>query len=112
MYWGGTKYSGLTGGPKWLPGFDKPIKYYVPSIAISACLIYNGDEFPEWNGNALITSLKDQSLRKITFIENKFIKEKIILKDKIGRLRDIKIDSNGKLLLLTDQGSLWLLSKK
>ena len=112
LYWGGTKYSGLTGGPKWLPGFDKPIKYYVPSIAISACLIYNGDEFPEWNGNALITSLKDQSLRKINFIKNKFIKEKIILKDKIGRLRDIKIDSNGKLLLLTDQGSLWLLSKK
>ena len=34
LYWGGTKYSGLKGGPKWLPGYDKPIKYYVPSIAI------------------------------------------------------------------------------
>ena len=57
LYWGGTKYSGLPGGPEWLPGYDRPIKYYVPSIAASACLIYNGDEFKEWNGEALIASL-------------------------------------------------------
>ena len=58
LYWGGTKYSGLKGGPKWLPGYDKPIKYYVPSIAISACQIYKGEEFQEWNGSALIAALK------------------------------------------------------
>ena len=39
-------------------------KYWVPSIAVSAMTIYKGDEFKEWNGDALITSLKDQSLRK------------------------------------------------
>ena len=112
LYWGGKKYSGLYGGPKWLPGFDRPIKYYVPSIAISACLIYNGKEFSEWNGQALIASLKDQSLRKIIFKDNKFIEEQILFKEKIGRLRDLKIDHLGRILILTDQGSLWLLSKK
>ena len=111
LYWGGTKYSGLSGGPKWLPGYDKPIKYYVPSIAISACVIYKGNEFPSWNKSALITSLKDQSLRKISFTKKKLISEEIIFKDKIGRLRDIKIDNDGKLLILTDQGSLWSLSR-
>ena len=45
LYWGGTKYSGLEGGPKWLPGFDKPIIYYVPSIATSACLIIKARSF-------------------------------------------------------------------
>ena len=111
LYWGGTKYSGLKGGPKWLPGYDKPIKYYVPSIAISACQIYKGEEFQEWNGSALIAALKDQSLRKVLFKKNNFKSEDIIFKDKIGRLRDIKIGSKGKILILTDQGGLWELSK-
>ena len=110
LYWGGTKYSGLRGGPKWLPGFDKPIKYYVPSIATSAMLIYKGKEFPEWNGKALISALKDQSIRLLSFKKDKFIKEEIILKDKIGRIRDIKLDVKGRILILTDQGGLWLMS--
>jgi len=112
LYWGGTKYSGLAGGPKWLPGFDKPITYYVPSIATSACLIYKGNEFPEWNGHALIASLREQSLRKLEFNQNDLLSETIVLKKKIGRIRDIKIDLSGKVLLLTDQGFLWSLSKK
>ena len=112
LYWGGTKYSGLAGGPKWLPGFDKPITYYVPSIATSACLIYQGNEFPEWNGHALIASLREQSLRKLEFNQNNLLNETIILKKKIGRIRDVKIDLSGKVLLLTDQGFLWSLSKK
>ena len=40
------------------------------------------------------------------------IKEDIIFKKKIGRIRDIKLDEAGKVLLLTDQGFLWSLSKK
>ena len=111
LYWGGTKYSGLKGGPKWLPGYDKPIKYYVPSIAISACQIYNGDEFADWKGDALVVSLKDQSLRKIKFKNNNFLSENIIFKDEIGRLRDLKVINNGKIFILTDQGGLWELSK-
>ena len=111
LYWGGTKYSGLKGGPKWLPGYDKPIKYYVPSIAISACQIYNGDEFADWKGDALVVSLKDQSLRKIKFKNNNFLSENIIFKDQIGRLRDLKVINNGKIFILTDQGGLWELSK-
>ena len=112
LYWGGTKYSGLKGGPKWLPGYDKPIKYYVPSIAISACQIYNGDEFADWKGDALVVSLKDQSLRKIKFKNNNFLSENIIFKNQIGRLRDLKVINNGKIFILTDQGGLWELSKK
>jgi glucose/arabinose dehydrogenase len=61
--WGGKNYSGIPIGPKWKPGFTKAIQYWVPSIATSAITIYKGNEFKEWNGHALITSLKDQSLR-------------------------------------------------
>ena len=111
--WGGKNYSGTKIGPKWKPGFTKAIKYWVPSIAVSAIAIYKGEEFKEWNGDALITSLKDQSFRKIKFQENEFINEDIIFKGNIGRIRDVKIQPNtGKLFFLSDDGSLWKMEKK
>jgi len=103
--WGGKNYSGLPIGPKWKPGFTKAIKYWVPSIATSAIKIYKGNEFKEWNGHALITSLKDQSLRKLIFDNLSNVKEEIIFKDKIGRIRDIIIHpENGKIFFLNPYG--------
>ena len=110
--WGGTNYSGTKIGPKWKSGFTKAIKYWVPSIAVSAMTIYKGEEFNEWNGDALITSLKDKSLRKIKFKGNEFINEQIIFKGKIGRIRDIKIHKEtGELYMLSDEGELWRMYK-
>ena len=110
--WGGTNYSGTKIGPKWKPGFTKAIKYWVPSIAVSAMTIYKGDAFNEWNGDALITSLKDQSLRKIQFKDNKFISEQIIFQGNIGRIRDIKIQKEtGEIYMLSDNGELWRMYK-
>ena len=110
--WGGKNYSGTKIGPKWKPGFTKPIHYWVPSIATSAITIYKGKEFEEWNGHALITSLKDKSLRRLIFDDLSNIKEDIIFKDKIGRIRDIQIHPiSGKLFLLSSSGSLWKLEK-
>ena len=110
--WGGTNYSGTKIGPKWKPGFTKAIKYWVPSIAVSAMTIYKGNTFKEWNGDALIASLKDQSLRKIKFKNNKFINEQIIFKGNIGRIRDIKIQKEtGDLFMLSDNGELWRMYK-
>ncbi len=110
--WGGTNYSGTKIGPKWKPGFTKAIKYWVPSIAVSAMTIYNGTTFKEWNGDALIASLKDQSLRKIKFKKDKFLNEKIIFKGNIGRIRDIKIQKEtGDLYMLSDSGQLWRMYK-
>ena len=103
--WGGKNYSGLPIGPKWKPGFTKPIQYWVPSIATSAIKIYKGEEFKEWNGHALITSLKDQSLRKLIFDDLYNVKEEIIFKNKIGRIRDIIIHpENGKIFFLNPDG--------
>ena len=80
--WGGRNYSGTKIGPKWKPGFTKAIQYWVPSIATSAITIYKGNEFKEWNGHALITSLKDKSLRKIIFNDLSNVNEEVIFKKK------------------------------
>ena len=109
--WGGKNYSGLPIGPKWKPGFTKAIQYWVPSIATSAIKIYKGNEFKEWNGHALITSLKDQSLRKLIFDDLLNVQEEIIFKNKIGRIRDIIIHpENGKIYFLNPDG-LYLMEK-
>ena len=76
---------------------------------MSAIAIYRGEEFKKWNGHALITSLKDKSLRKLIFNKSSFINEEVIFKDKIGRIRDIKIHpDNGKIYFLADN-YLWLM---
>ena len=109
--WGGTNYSGSPIGPKWMPGYTKAIQYWVPSIATSAITIYNGKEFKEWKGHALITSLKDKSLRKLNFNDLSNVKEEIIFKEKIGRIRDIQVHPvSGKLYFLSEN-SLWLMEK-
>ena len=110
--WGGKNYSGSKIGPKWKPGFTKAIQYWVPSIATSAITIYKGNEFEEWNGSALVTSLKDKSLRKLIFEDLSNVKEEIIFKNKIGRIRDIQVHpKNGKIYFLAGN-NLWLMEKK
>ena len=110
--WGGKNYTGTKIGPKWKPGFTKAIKYWVPSIATSAITIYKGNEFKEWEGLALITSLKDMSLRTLNFSDLNNVQENIVFKNKIGRIRDIQVHPiTGKIYLLT-QNALWLMEKK
>ena len=110
--WGGTNYNGTKIGPKWKPGFTKAIHYWVPSIAASAITIYKGKEFKEWNGLALITSLKDMSLRKLDFSDKENVKEDVIFKNQIGRIRDIQVHSiTGKIYFLS-QDALCEMQKK
>ena len=91
--WGGTNYSGTKIGPKWKPGFTKAIQYWVPSIGASAITIYKGKEFSEWDGDALIASLRAKSLIKLDFQNLNEVKEEIIFKN--------KIDQTDKLILAT-----------
>jgi quinoprotein glucose dehydrogenase len=51
-------------------------------------------------------------LRKLIFDDTLNVKEDIIFKDKIGRIRDIQVHpSNGKIYFLGADG-LWLMEKK
>ena len=84
----------------------------MPSIATSAITIYKGKEFSEWNGHALITSLKDKSLRKLIFNDLSNLNEEVIFRNKIGRIRDIQVHPvDGKIYFLTGD-NLWLMENK
>ncbi len=113
--WGGTNYSGTTigDGSAWKPGFTKPLWTWTPSIAVSNILIYDGNVFPEWKGDVLVTSLKYKSLYRLEFDGNKIDKQYLIFKNRIGRIRDIEINSKGEIFLINSNSnaSLWKLEK-
>ena len=49
------------------PEFNAPAVYWVPSISPSSLLFYDGDAFPQWQGDAFIGGLSSQSIRRIEF---------------------------------------------
>ena len=47
------------------PEFNAPELYWVPTVAPSGLIIYNGDMFPEWRDNAFIGGLRSKSLVRV-----------------------------------------------
>jgi len=103
--WGGTNYTGspVGDGNAWEPGFLKPDYIWVPSIGIGGIKFYQGEMFPEWKNSLLVSSLKFEYLSVLFRVGEVFEKEEIILKNKIGRIRDIEIDHRGQIYLIADE---------
>ena len=47
------------------PEFAKPAAWWTPVISPGGLIIYDGDQFPEWRGNALIAGLSSRSLVRV-----------------------------------------------
>ena len=103
--WGGKNYSGtkVGAGNAWEKGLLKPDHIWVPSIGVGGIKFYQGDAFPEWNNSLLVASLKFQYLSILPRVEDGFGEEKIIFKNKIGRIRDIEINADGEIFLIADE---------
>lgn len=103
----GVHYSGAKiGVGTEAPGLDQPVYYWDPSIAPGAIEVYRGDMFPEWDGDFLVTALKDQLLVRVARDEDGSIgSEQRLFEDAFGRLRDVRVAPDGAVLLLTDEGN-------
>ena len=103
--WGGTNYTGspVGDGNAWEPGFLKPDFIWVPSIGIGGIKFYQGSAFPQWKDSLLVASLKFEYLSILHRKDHSFTHEEIILKNKIGRVRDIEIDKQGYIYLIADE---------
>jgi glucose/arabinose dehydrogenase len=84
------------------PDVQQPVYYWVPSIAPSGMTFYDGDKFPRWRGNLFIGSLKFRLLVRLRLDGNKVVEEERLLKDRLGRIRDVRTGPDGYLYLLTD----------
>ena len=84
-------------------GMEQPLHYWVPSIAPSGMAFYTGDRFPEWRGNLFVGSLKFRLLVRLELDGDKVVHEERLLKDRLGRIRDVRNGPDGYLYLLTDE---------
>jgi glucose/arabinose dehydrogenase len=84
------------------PGMEQPIHYWVPSIAPSGMAFYAGDKFPRWRGNLFVGALRDRMLVRLEVDGAKVVKEERLLRNALGRIRDVRVGPDGLIYLLTD----------
>jgi glucose/arabinose dehydrogenase len=87
------------------PGMAQPIHYWVPSIAPSGMAFYTGDKFPAWRGDLFVGALRDQMLVRLRLDGEKIVKEERMLKNTLGRIRDVRSGPDGYIYLLTDESN-------
>jgi glucose/arabinose dehydrogenase len=83
-------------------GMEAPIHHWVPSIAPSGMAFYTGERFPRWQGNLFVGALRDRMLVRLELEGEKVVSEERLLKDAIGRIRDVRSGPDGLIYLLTD----------
>ena len=87
------------------PGMAQPLHYWVPSIAPSGMAFYMGDKFPAWRGDLFVGALRDQMLVRLKLDGEKVVGEERMLKNALGRIRDVRNGPDGYLYLLTDESN-------
>jgi cytochrome c2 len=91
-------------------GFTEPVHAFVPAVAISNLIQVGGEQFPRWEGDLLIGSLRKESLYRVRVRENRVIYVESIFLGK--RVRDLVEAPDGRILVWSDDESLTVLSRR
>ena len=81
-------------------GFEEPKAWWNPSISPGALLIYSGDKFPQWKGDALIGALSGQALIRVDIDGDTATKAEQW--DMGARIRAVDQGPDGSVYLLED----------
>ena len=84
-------------------GFEAPTLWWTPSISPGALLIYNGDKFRQWKGDALVGALSGEALIRIDIDGDKA--RKADHGPMSARIRAIDEGPDGSIYLLQDGNS-------
>ncbi len=100
----GIDYSGALVSPfRALPGFQVPLLTFTPSIAPSDMTLYNGDLFPDWRGDLLISALAhDRGIHRLRLDGDQATVQEILLADRNERIRSVRTGPDGAVYALTD----------
>lgn len=90
-------------------GFEPPIVYWMPSIAVSGMAFYTGDKLPKWKGDVFVGSLRTGEIPGTGHLERILFNEKMeelrresLLTNLGQRIRDVRQSPDGYLYLITD----------
>ncbi len=76
------------------PGIQDPTTYWLPSLGVCGTTFYDGDAFPGWKGNLLVSGLATRDLRRVVLDGEKVTSQEILLKN-LGRVRDVITGPDG-----------------
>ncbi len=101
----GKEYDGtpINNGLTHAEGMEQPVQYWTPSIAPSGLAVYSGPE-QAWQGTLWLGGLVGQVLVRLTLEDGRVIQEERFLKDKLGRVRDVRQGPDGMIYFSIDDG--------
>lgn len=107
----GFEYDGgpIGMGIPWQEGTEIPAWVYVPSIAPSDMVIYQGEAFPAWQGNFLIGAMAGLHLNRLVMRDGDVVAEERLALRLLGRIRSVAVDGQGFIYLGSDNGEVWRL---
>lgn len=107
----GLQYDGgpIGMGIPWQEGMEIPSWVYVPSIAPSDLVIYQGAAFPAWRGSFLIGAMAGMHLNRLVLRDGEVVAEERLAQRLLGRIRSIGVDGEGLVYLGSDNGEVWRL---
>jgi len=83
------------------PEFHTPEAYWVPTIAPSGLIIYDGSLFEEWQGNAFIGGLRSEALIRVRIDGTKAMEVERF--DMGKRIREVEQGPDGAIWILEDR---------
>jgi aldose sugar dehydrogenase len=93
-----------------MEGTIDPYAFWMPGISPSNLVFYDGDEFPEWQGDLFVSAMQagqvpgTGQLQRIKFnADGDEVRRESLLTDLRQRIRDVKMGPDGRLYLLTDE---------
>lgn len=102
----GKDYSGATISPYTeYKGMTQPLLHWTPSIAPSGFAVYYGKEFPEFNGDFLVGALAGRELRLVEMDGGSVKQQVSLLKPLNHRIRDVRVNTDGVIYVLTDSSN-------
>src|SRR5262245_29017332 len=100
----------------WQEGMENPLVFWVPSIAISGIAFYNGNRFPNWQGNLSVGGMRQGEnpgtghMQRIVFNDKtEERRREPMLVELRQRIRDIRQGPDGLLYILTEENEAALL---
>ena len=82
----------------------QPVVDLTPSPAVSSFIFYNGREFPEWQGNLIVGSLKSRTLYRMVLQDDKVVHRETLISN-LARFRDIETGPDGEIYVLLEHNS-------
>ena len=91
-------------------GFEDPLVYWTPAIAVSGMAFYTGSKLAKWRGDVFVGGMRmgeipgTGHLQRILFNENmEELRREMLLVDLQQRIRDVRQGPDELLYLLTDE---------